>query len=70
MKTACDHFLIITTAEILRVAKYQLNLMAVRREGTRQSEREGQEQADHKIVTDMQGTNKRYMTEGQLNSSS
>lgn len=48
MKTGCDHFLIITAAEILRVAKYQLDLMAVRREGTRQSEREGQEQGDRK----------------------
>lgn len=62
MKTACDHFLIITSAEILRAAKYQLDLMAVRHEGTRQSERGGQEQGDHIAVTDMKGTNKGYMT--------
>lgn len=31
MKIACDHFHFVTTAEILRAANYQSDLMAVRR---------------------------------------
>lgn len=39
MKTACDHFLIITTAEILRAANYQSDLMAARHQRMRHTKR-------------------------------
>lgn len=39
MKTACDHFLIIATAEILRAANYQSDLMAVRHQRMRHTKR-------------------------------
>lgn len=64
MKTACDHFLITPTAEILRAAKYQLDLMAARHEGTRQTETEGHEQGGNITETDMQETNKRVHERG------
>lgn len=43
LKTACDHFFIITTAQILRAAKYQLDSMAASDEGASHTETEGHE---------------------------
>lgn len=43
LKTACDHFFIITTAQILRAAKDQLDSMAASDEGASHTETEGHE---------------------------
>lgn len=68
MKTACDHFLIITTAEILRAANYQSDLMAVRHQRMRHTKRRCCKGGGNITWGDVAETNKK-VREGEISGS-